>query len=87
MDPQDEVAPSVPGEAGLRAVQSPIKTSNTNTISTLRTFQNGGDTYVERPVNEGRLFSQNRFEGYLLDCTNLAQTPKVSPFSIERQYV
>ena len=30
MDPQDEAAPSVPGEAGLRAVQSPIKHSNTH---------------------------------------------------------
>ena len=36
MDPQDETAPSVPGEAGLRAVQSPITINNTpkNTIST-----------------------------------------------------
>ena len=36
MDPQDEAAPSVPGEAGLRAVQSPIDQHNTynNKIST-----------------------------------------------------
>ena len=39
MDPQDEAAPSVPGEAGLRAVQPPIPNNNTtnnknNKIST-----------------------------------------------------
>ena len=36
MDPQDEAAPPVPGEAGLRAVQSAININNTptNTIST-----------------------------------------------------
>ena len=33
MDPQDEATPSIPGEGGLRAVQSPI-TSTSKQIST-----------------------------------------------------
>ena len=33
------------------------------------------------------LFGQNRPERCIPDCVHLAQTPKVSPLSLERQYV
>ena len=53
----------------------------------LRTFQDGGNPYVEGPVKKGGLSRQNRPERRIPDCTHLAQTPKVSPLSLGRQYV
>lgn len=36
--------------------------------------QDGGDTYVEKPVNEGRLFSQNRSDYLTIPIWHKHQT-------------
>ena len=52
-------------------------------VHPLRTFQNGGDSYVEGSVKKGRLYGQDRPEGCLFHSASLEKPPKVSEVCLE----
>ena len=53
-------------------------------ISGLRTFQNGGNPYVERSSETRRLSCKDRSQGCIPDCSNLEESPKIPTISMER---
>ena len=65
-------------ERGRTAPGSKFKTSISN--DSLQALQNGGEPYVEGPVEKRELFSQGRPKRCLHDCLHLAQTQKYLRF-------
>ena len=56
-------------------------------VSLLRTFQNGGHSYVKGPVKEKRLYGQDRPEGCLFHSAHMEEPPKISEVHLEKDNV
>ena len=56
-------------------------------VHSLRTFQNGGDSYAEGSVKKRRLYGQDRPEGCLFHGASMEEPPKVSEVCLERNNV
>ena len=56
-------------------------------VSLLRTFQNGGHSYVRGPVKEKRLYGQDRPEGCLFHSAHMEEPPQISEVHLERDNV
>ena len=56
-------------------------------VHSLRTFQNGGDSYAEGSVKKRRFYGQDRPEGCLFHGASMEEPPKVSEVCLERNYV
>ncbi len=52
-------------------------------ISSLRTFQNGGNPHVARSFETRRLPCKDRSQGCIPNCSNLEESPEISTISME----
>lgn len=66
-----------------RRTKTSLQPPPIKSIYPIRTFQNGGHTYAQRPTETKRFHGEDRFERCLLYCSNLERSPKIPPVSLE----